>query len=73
MVVVSIPLGGLLILVRWGVASMVDVRTFYGSLVTTTVVGCAFLLLLLILGYGFHIREITALLQRLSRRLQRRG
>jgi putative peptidoglycan lipid II flippase len=73
MVVVSIPLGGLLILVRWGVASMVDVRTFYGSLVTTTVVGSAFLLLLLILGYGFHIREITALLQRLSRRLNRRG
>jgi putative peptidoglycan lipid II flippase len=73
MVVVSIPLGGLLILLRWGVASMVDVRTFYGSLVTTIVVGSAFLLLLLILGYGFQIREITALLQRLSRRLKRRG
>jgi Ca2+/Na+ antiporter len=52
---------------------MVDIRTFYGSLVTTTVIGSAFLLLLLILGYGFHIREITALLQRLSRRLKRRG
>ena len=35
--------------------------------------GSAFLLLLLILGYGFQIREITALLQRLSRRLNRRG
>jgi putative peptidoglycan lipid II flippase len=73
MVVISIPLGGLLILVRWGVATLVDVRTFYGGLVTTIVVGSAFLLLLLILGYGFRIREITVFLQRLSRRLKRRG
>jgi len=72
MVMVSIPLGGLLILLRGAVASMVDVRTFYGSLVTTTVVGSAFLLLLLILGYGFRIREITVFLQRLSRRLKHR-
>jgi putative peptidoglycan lipid II flippase len=72
MVMVSIPLGGLLILLRWGVATMVDVRTLYGGLVTTTVVGSAFLLLLLILGYGFRIREITTFLQHLSRRLKLR-
>ena len=66
MVIVSIPLGGLLMLLRGWVITLVDPLNFVGSLVITAVVGSAFVLLLLILGYGFGIGEITTLVKRLS-------
>jgi len=68
MVLVSIPLAGLLMVLRRWIVTMVEPHTFYGSFVTAAALGSAFLVLLLILGYGFRIREITVLLQRLTRR-----
>jgi putative peptidoglycan lipid II flippase len=73
MVLLSIPLAGLLIALRRWIISAVDPHSLYGALVTATVVGSAFLLLLLILGYGFRIREIQVLLQRLTRRRKQNG
>jgi hypothetical protein len=58
---------------RGWVVTMIDPHTFYGSVITAAAVGSAFVLLLIIAGYGFRIREITVLLQRLSRRLKRNG
>ena len=70
MVVVSIPLAGLLMLLRRWLVTLVDPLTFLGSLVSTTTVGSAFVVLLLLLGYGFGIGEITTLAKRLSSKLR---
>jgi putative peptidoglycan lipid II flippase len=73
MIVLSMPLAGLLMVLRGWFATVVDTHTFYGSFLTATALSSAFLLLLLILGYAFHIREITVLLQRLSQRWKPNG
>jgi putative peptidoglycan lipid II flippase len=71
MVLLCAPLGAVL----WGLRSWIAVRldgdTFAGALMTTGLVGTAFVLLLLALGYGLRIREITRLLQRLPIRPRR--
>jgi putative peptidoglycan lipid II flippase len=65
MVLLCLPLGAVL----WGLRSWIAVRvardTFPGALLITILVGTAFVLLLLVLGYGFRVREITRLLGRL--------
>lgn len=73
MILLSIPLAGLLMALRSWIVTMIDPHTFYGSVITIASVGSAFVLLLIIAGYAFRIREITILLQRLSRRLKRNG
>lgn len=68
MIVLSIPLAGLLMVLRGWLVNVVDTHTFYGSFLTAVALSSAFLLFLIFLGYAFRIHEITVLLQRLSRR-----
>ena len=73
MVLLSLPLAGLLMALRGWIVTMIDSHTFYGGVTTAAAVGSAFLLLLIIAGYAFRIREITIFLQRLSRRRKSNG
>jgi putative peptidoglycan lipid II flippase len=65
MLLLCLPLGAAL----WGLRAWIGGRlatgTFGGALATVALVGSTFLLLLLVLGYGFRMREITRLLDRL--------
>jgi putative peptidoglycan lipid II flippase len=73
MVLLCLPLGIALWGLHWGIAARLAADTFPGALLTAVLVGLAFLLLLLILGHGLRIREITRLLERLPLRLRRRN
>ena len=65
MTLLAIPLWAILQLLRNQLVSHMAVDTMGGSLVTTVIVGAVFVLLLLLFGYGFRIREITRILERL--------
>jgi putative peptidoglycan lipid II flippase len=65
MVLLAIPLWTVLQLLRHLLVSRLVAATMGGSLATTAIVSAVFVLLLLILGYGFRIREITRILERL--------
>jgi putative peptidoglycan lipid II flippase len=65
MVLLSLPLWAVLRLLRYWIAAHVASATTLGSLITVALVSGAFLLLLVILGYGLRIREIKRLLERL--------
>jgi putative peptidoglycan lipid II flippase len=65
MILLAIPLWAVLQLVRQLLTSRLVAATMGGSLTTTVIVGAVFVLLMLILGYGFRIREITRILERL--------
>ena len=65
MTLLAIPLWAILQLLRNQLVSRMAVDTMGGSLVTTVIVGAVFVLLLLLFGYGFRIREITRILERL--------
>jgi putative peptidoglycan lipid II flippase len=65
MLLLSIPLWAFLKGVRALLVDQVGAETMLGCLVTTAVVSISFLLLLIVLGYGLRIREITRLLERL--------
>jgi len=65
MLLLAIPLWAFLRGVRGLLVDHVGTETMLGCLVTTAVVSISFLLLLIVLGYGLRIREITRLLERL--------
>jgi len=65
MVLLSLPLGAALGGLRAWAGGWLASGTLGGALATVVLVGSAFLVLLLVLGYGFRVREITRLLDRL--------
>jgi TM2 domain-containing membrane protein YozV len=65
MVLLSVPLGAVLTGLHAWVAGRVATGAFTGALLTAAVVGGVFLLLLLLLGYLFQVREMARIWQRL--------
>ena len=51
---------------RW-----IDSSTFYGSLLVSLLTGAVFLVILLIVGYGLKIKEVTELANRLVKKVNR--
>ena len=73
MALLALPLWAVLAMLRRLLVPYLAAETMAGSLVMTVVVGGVFALLLLGMGYGLHIREITRILERLPGWPLRRG
>ncbi len=73
MLLLSIPLGAILAVLRRGLVNLLDPGSVYGCLFAVAIVGGVFFLLLLALAYGFKIQELTILLQRVRTRFQRQA
>ena len=73
MVLLSVPLWAVLRFLRNQIAAHLAPATPSGCLITSALVGGAFLMLLFILGYGLRIREIQRLLERLPGWPAKRG
>jgi putative peptidoglycan lipid II flippase len=71
MLVFSAPLGLILAWFRSAVLNRIDASTLSGSLMLCTVIGAVFVLILLTVGYGLKIKEITGLVDRLRGKLSR--
>jgi putative peptidoglycan lipid II flippase len=65
MALLSVPIGLVLMVLRAGIASRVASGTQSGALFITAAVGSTFVLLMMALGYGLRIREITQLIRKL--------
>lgn len=66
MVLLCLPLGGVLAGLHAWVAGRVATHSLQGALVSSAAVGSAFVLLLLAMGHGLQVREITRFWERLS-------
>ncbi|MCP4757239.1 MAG: murein biosynthesis integral membrane protein MurJ [Proteobacteria bacterium] len=70
-VVVSVMLGAFLELFKTGVLGSIDTSTFVGSLVVSAIIGSLFMVLFVVAGYCFGIKEINELIRRLAARIKK--
>jgi putative peptidoglycan lipid II flippase len=69
----SVAVGIVLIWFKQLLAAWINATTFAGSLLTVLLTGAVFLVLLLVAGYGFRIREINDLMSKVLTRITRKG
>jgi putative peptidoglycan lipid II flippase len=68
MIVFSAPLGVFLAWLKSAALSSIDSSTLIGSMTVCLIIGAVFVLIILAAGYGFKIKEITGLVDRLLKR-----
>lgn len=70
MMVFSSPLGFILAWFKSTALSAIDASTFWGSLTVCIIIGAVFAVIMLAVGYGLKIHEVTGLVDRLTAKLK---